>query len=79
MLAELLGGPLDAAILDGPNEMPSQLTVESGGEFFVYRARCCTKCARWRGVMRYEFAGYDNTTALYDFSLDRKDADSTAA
>jgi hypothetical protein len=74
MLAELLGGPLDAAMLDGPDEMPSVVTIESGGELLMYRARCCAKCARWRGVMRFEFVGYGEGAPTVNLDLERMPA-----
>jgi|688.fasta_scaffold04348_23 hypothetical protein len=61
MVVELIGGPLDGAVIDGPSHMPVYMIVSSHQEGPVYRLGCCGRCGAKRQTVPYLFLGYEET------------------
>lgn len=59
MVVELIGGPLDGTVIDGPSHMPLYMVVSSHQEGPIYRAGCCGRCATSRRCVPYYFLGYE--------------------
>lgn len=59
MVVELIGGPLDGAIIGGPSHMPAYMIVSSHQEGPIYRAGRCDCCAGDKQIVPYYFLGYE--------------------
>lgn len=59
MVVELIGGPLDGAVIDGRDKMPHYVVLSTHEEGPIYRAGCCTSCGVKRDRMPYFFLGYE--------------------
>ncbi len=59
MLLELLGGPLDGTICNGPEHLPPYLVASAHVEEPIYQRICCKCCATGKITIPYRFAGYD--------------------
>jgi hypothetical protein len=64
MVVELIGGPLDGAVIDGPSHMPVYMIVNSHREGPVYRLGCCVRCAVKRQRVPYYFLGYEELSDM---------------
>lgn len=61
MVVELIGGPLDGTVIDGPSHMPLYMVVSSHQEGPIYRVGACGRCAVKRHCVPYFFLGYEQT------------------
>jgi hypothetical protein len=59
MVVELIGGPLDGAVLDAPSHAPPYMVVNAHHDGPVYKAGCCIGCASKRRFVPYFFLGYE--------------------
>lgn len=57
-IAELIGGPLDGAVLNTAGALPPFLVLAANGEGLLYKPKCCFQCASRKGRMSYVFTGY---------------------
>jgi hypothetical protein len=58
MVAELLDGPLDGAIITTRCEVPPFIILTSNGEGLLYKRVPCERCIYAHDKINYLFAGY---------------------
>jgi hypothetical protein len=61
MVVELIGGPLDGAIINGPSNLPAYLMVSGHQEGPVYRQVLTCRNSRGTHHIAYFFLGYEQT------------------
>lgn len=61
MVVELIGGPLDGAVLDVEFGSPDCMMVKNHQEFPIYRLDHCVRCGGRRAVVSYVFLGYEQS------------------
>lgn len=58
MLIELLGGPFDGAVCEGPKCLSPYLVAANHTDEPLYKRACCKCCAGGKMAVPYRFAGY---------------------